>query len=117
MKYAEAASSLITWLRSKTQLLALIHGIQEAMKLMKTTLIVITIIQAIITQWTSHFTAYEHLLRLSWVLKELVHQDAEETDPTKQHLCVLGTDITSNQKSLAMIEIINDNAFWSTLTQ
>ena len=52
-KYGNMAQELITWLRSKTQVLALLCDIQMA-TMGKT----LTIIRAVLTRWISHYLAY-----------------------------------------------------------
>ncbi|KAG0702163.1 hypothetical protein DFH29DRAFT_805286, partial [Suillus ampliporus] len=52
-QYGDLAQELITWLHSKTHVLALLHELQ-----MSTIRKTLAIIHAVLTQWLSHYLVY-----------------------------------------------------------
>ncbi|KAG2116714.1 uncharacterized protein F5147DRAFT_649153 [Suillus discolor] len=65
--YGDMAQELITWLRSKTHVLAILREIQMA-TIGKT----LAVLRAVLTRWLSHYLAYCHLLELRTALELLV---------------------------------------------
>jgi hypothetical protein len=59
LKYANKATQLIAWLRSKTLILAMLHKVRIA-----TNLSPLAVIRAVLTRWKAHYMAYWHLLEL-----------------------------------------------------
>ncbi|KIK76838.1 hypothetical protein PAXRUDRAFT_17906 [Paxillus rubicundulus Ve08.2h10] len=88
----------------KTQVLALLHDIQIA-TIGKT----LTIIQAILTQWLSHYLAYRHLLEVRPALELLVtkHENALLTSG-KWPAC---------EKAATAIMTIKDAMFWHAIAR
>ena len=68
------ATELITWLQSKTQVLAMLRDIQKGINLANPSAShrILSVIQAILTRWTAHYLAYHRLLDLINPLKILV---------------------------------------------
>ena len=83
------ASELITWLRSKTFVLALIRETQTSLR--KTAFAVLRIV---ITRWTAHFLAYRRLLELHQSLEIIVTQ--EENRPDNEKLIIKGGERPKN---------------------
>jgi hypothetical protein len=102
--YTDKASELITWLRSKTLVLALLRTAQ-----MNATGHAKAVIRAVITRWTAHFQAYRRLLELKSTLTSIVY--ADEARPDNQKLIVTG-DAKAKSKSKAMTDVIKDPQFW-----
>lgn len=98
---------LITWLRSKTYILALIREVQLANG-QRT----VAILRAVLTRWTAHYIAYCRLLDVSHTLKLLVQQD--EMCPTLEQRLVTG-DKKSRDKAQLMVRLIKDEHFWSAI--
>lgn len=66
-QYGDLAQDLITWLHSKTHVLALLRELQMS-TLGKT----LAIICAVLTQWLSHYLAYQRLLDVRPTLELLI---------------------------------------------
>ncbi|KAK0501978.1 hypothetical protein EDD18DRAFT_1065782 [Armillaria luteobubalina] len=109
LKYSTLATELITWLRSKTFLLALIREVQKEKGLR-----VITVIRAVITRWTAHYLAYRHLLELQSTLKFLAAED-EMLSPKEKR--VVTGDVKAWRRANMMLGIINDPLFWCSLAR
>ena len=64
--FSAKATGLITWLRSKTQVLGLIRDIQVALNNANpgSSRQVLSVIRAVLTRWTAHYLSYQHLLNL-----------------------------------------------------
>lgn len=105
---AEQANTLITWLRSKTQILALIRGIQEGIRTTNPSSRVLTVIRPVVTRWTAFYIAYTRLLELYWVLDLLVKNNRDR---------LLVGNPASRRKGLEIISTIQSNAFWTGLTR
>ena len=101
------ADELITWLRSKSQVLALLRGKCHELRLN-----VASVLRAVITRWTAHYLAYHRLLELHRALQLLVIEDLCRSPATS--VFVKGPTTLKN-KALAMIQIINNAAFWEHL--
>jgi hypothetical protein len=68
--YAETATELITWLRSKTLVLALLREAQAQADANG-----LSMIRAVLTRWTAHYMAYRRLLELRSTLTSVVYGD------------------------------------------
>ncbi|KAG2360241.1 ribonuclease H-like domain-containing protein, partial [Suillus spraguei] len=95
--YGDMAQELITWLRSKTRVLAILCEIQMA-TIGKT----LAVLRAVLTRWMSHYLAYCHLLELHPALELLVTKH-------EAHL-ISGGDAWS-------IATIKNATFWHALAQ
>ncbi|KAG1719464.1 uncharacterized protein EDB91DRAFT_1065639 [Suillus paluster] len=93
---------LITWLCSKTCVLAILHEIQMA-TIGKT----LTVLRAVLTHWMSHYLAYRRLLELRPALKLLVTKH-------EAHL-ISGGDACSRRKTQTAIVTIKNAMFWHAL--
>ncbi|SJL01174.1 uncharacterized protein ARMOST_04492 [Armillaria ostoyae] len=107
--YSPLATELITWLRSKTFLLALIREAQ-----LRKGASMVTVIRAVITRWTAHYLAFRRLLELQPTLKLLVAED--EMLPQKEKKIAIG-DANARRRANKMIGIINDPLFWKSLAR
>jgi isoprenylcysteine carboxyl methyltransferase (ICMT) family protein YpbQ len=76
-QYGDLAQELITWLHSKTYVLALLCELQ--MSTMGNTL---TIIHTVLTRWLSHYLAYQQLLDVWPSLELLITKHEEEIQST-----------------------------------
>jgi hypothetical protein len=103
LDYTDKASDVITWLRSKTLVLALLH--EKGAK---------AVIRAVLTRWTAHYMAYHRLLELRPKLLSILYDD--EGLPADQKLIVIG-DAKAKAKSRAMSQIIYDGLFWQALAR
>ncbi|PBK86361.1 hypothetical protein ARMGADRAFT_1047859 [Armillaria gallica] len=83
----------------KTFLLALIQEVQKEKGLQ-----VITVIQAVVTRWTTHYLAYHCLLELQSTLKFLEKR-------------VVTGDVKARQRVNMMLGNINDPLFWHSLAR
>ena len=71
LQYANLATELITWFRSKTQLLGLLEKVQlnnQEMTNNTNNGNPLTIIRPVATRWTAYFMAFRRLSELSWAL-------------------------------------------------
>ena len=68
--YSKVAGELISWLRSKTYILALLREAQ-----LEFNLPILTIIRAVLTRWTAHYLAFKRLLEVHRALRHLVSKD------------------------------------------
>ncbi|KAF9782369.1 hypothetical protein BJ322DRAFT_1009694 [Thelephora terrestris] len=105
---ADNATELISWLRSKTQILASLREVQvkygeNAVK---------AVIRAVLTRWTAHYQAYARLLDLHSVLVMVVDMDSRR--PEKER-CVIAGDAKARKKAKDMVMLIKDNNFWMSL--
>ncbi|KAF9524441.1 hypothetical protein CPB83DRAFT_869389 [Crepidotus variabilis] len=103
--YADSANKLITWLRSKTQILGIMRDVQEA-----SGRIPLSVIRPVATRWTAYFLSYQRLLELSWVLRVMIQT------PNHHDRMLMGKP-ASRAVAQKMIETINDGAFWLGLTK
>lgn len=102
------ATTLITWLQSKTLVLGLIEQTQKQLGLRAT-----TIIRAVITRWTSHLQAFKQLKSLQDVLLTIISTDASRAPQDRLFLGV-GKKNTRD-KSAEAERIIQDPFFWNGL--
>jgi hypothetical protein len=109
--YSGKATSLITWLRSKTQVLALIRDIQVALNNANPGIAgqVLSVIRAVLTRWTAHYLSYQRLLALRRTLEIMVEND-DKLRP--QDKLVVNGDRSSRAKATEMVGIIKDPLFW-----
>ncbi|KAJ3713958.1 ribonuclease H-like domain-containing protein [Lentinula raphanica] len=92
----QSATELIAWIRSKSFLIALIHETQKS-----SGQCIITPLRAVLTQWTSHYIAFDCLLDLR---------------PTLVFILVTG-DAASKQKARGMLSLIEDTNFWLAIAR
>ena len=102
-----SADELITWLRSKSQLLALLRNKCRDLNLHAS-----SIIRAVITRWTAHYLAYKRLLELRLALQSLTIDDS--CRPPGASVFIKGP-LASKRKGAAMVSIINNEVFWKGL--
>ncbi|KAG1802172.1 uncharacterized protein HD556DRAFT_1228363 [Suillus plorans] len=103
-QYGDLAQDLITWLRSKTHILALLHELQIS-TLGKT----LSIIRAVLTRWLSHYLVYRRLLDVRPTLELLI---------TKHEADIRSTgDARSRAKTSAAIATIRNPTFWHAMAQ
>jgi len=111
LEFADQATELITWLRSKTQVLALLREVQELQKRLGP-LVIKAVIRAVLTRWTAHYLAYSRLLDLRKMLVIMVDADEGRSENEK---CVIAGDPRSKRKAEGMVALIRDNVFWKGL--
>ncbi|KAG0707177.1 ribonuclease H-like domain-containing protein, partial [Suillus ampliporus] len=102
--YGDMAQELITWLRSKTRVLAILREIQMA-TIGKT----LAVLRAVLTRWMSHYLAYRRLLELRPALELLVTKH-------EVHL-ISGGDARSRRKTQTAIATIKNATFWHALAR
>lgn len=107
--FADQATELIAWLRSKTQVLALLREVQARFG---DGIAVKAVIRAVLTRWTAHYQAYARLLDLRSVLMMVV--DADERLLEKDRRVVAG-DTKSKKKATGMVALIRNDTFWRAL--
>jgi hypothetical protein len=105
--YTEIANELITWLQSKTLILALLRKAQ-----LDTMLTALAVIQAVLTRWTAHYQAYKRLLELQGALQMLV--SAEKAWPDLKKLIATG-ERKAKDHANNMMEVITDSTFWRAI--
>ena len=114
VQYSKMACDLISglsWLRSKTYVLAGLWDIQIQSRNLP-----VTIICTVITRWTVHCLAFRHLLELKLPLWALVNQDAMASSG-QQILIPLGSTAANKRKARKMVAIIKNPTFWHSLDQ
>lgn len=98
------AQELITWLRSKTQVLALLREIQMA-----TIGRTVAILRAVLTRWLSHYLAYRRLLEVRPALELLI---------TKHESRLLSSgNRTVRKKTETAIATITNATFWHAMAR
>lgn len=107
LTFTDSATTLITWLRGKTFLLALIREEQ-----LKTSGVTLAVIHAVISRWTTHLRAYERILLLRNVLRSVTITDANR--PVSQ--IVIG-DRAAKTRAKKMLELIDNGVFWQSLAR
>jgi hypothetical protein len=111
LQFVDLADNLITWLRSKTSILALIS---EACKSDSGEVVASSVIRAIITRWTAHYLAYRRLISLRPALMVVITNDA-----ARAQFGLASRLITGNQaaklKAEQMVQAITNNEFWESL--
>lgn len=106
LECAEKANLVITWIRSKTQVLALIRDTQTAMLATNPLARVIAPIRPVITRWTAFYLAYCRLLELKWVLDILLQNNKAR---------LLSGTTAARRKAQEIIEIMSSSSFWMGL--
>jgi hypothetical protein len=106
--FTDYATDLITWLHSKTQILALLRDVQA--KLGEN--VVKAVIRAVLTRWTAHYQAYSRLLDLRSVLVMVVDVDLCRSEKDR---CVVVGDAKTRKKAMDMVLLIQKNEFWKAL--
>ncbi|GLB41919.1 hypothetical protein LshimejAT787_1005190 [Lyophyllum shimeji] len=102
---ADDATELITWLRSKTYVLAQVRVIQEVNHFQ-----VLSVIQAVISRWTAHYLAFKRLLELRLPLEMMVRQDR-----LKDVSQICTGKRKAREKAERMFEVIEDPVFWHSV--
>jgi len=100
LEFTDDATELITWLRSKTLILAYLPK---------------AVIHAVLTRWTAHFQAFSRLCELRPKLLQLVYQD--EAEPLERNRIMKTGNAAAQKKAEAMMAIIKNPQFWEALTQ
>ena len=108
LEFADHATELITWLHSKTQVLALLREIQAKFSDDE----IKAVIRAVLTRWTAHYQAYSRLLDLRAVLLLAVDTDSHRLEKVK---CVVAGDAKAKKKARGMVTLIENDAFWKAL--
>ena len=108
LDFTDDATELITWLRSKTQVLALLREVQA--KLGENA--VKAVIRVVLTRWTAHYLSYSRLLDLQSVLIMVVEMDSRR--PEKDQ-CVIAGDTRAKRKAMDMVVLIKNDTFWKAL--
>ena len=108
LEFTNDATELITWLRSKTQVLALLREVQarlgeNAVK---------AVIRAFLTQWMAHYLSYSRLLDLRLVLIMVVDMDSCRLEKDR---CVVAGDSRAKKKANNMVILIKNDTFWKAL--
>ena len=98
------AQELIMWLRSKTQVLALLREIQIA-----TIGWTVAILCAVLTQWLSHYLAYRQLLEVRPALELLVTKN--------ENALLRAGNRTACKKTETAIETIKNATFWHAMAR
>ena len=102
--------ALITWLQSKTIILAAIHSQHT-----ENHLSMLAIIRAVITWWTAHYLAYCWLLELHGTLQVVVVNDKEKRAEDK---IVVTSDAKAKANARRMVKLILDELlFWHGIAQ
>src|SRR5258708_38816549 len=83
--FTDCVTELITWLHSKTQVLALFREVQAQLG----ENVVRVVIRVVLTQWTAHYLSCSRLLDLHSVLVPVIEMDA--CRPEKDR-CVIAVD-------------------------
>lgn len=106
----DLADDLITWLRSKTMMLALIH---EACRTLEGN-IPSSVIRAVITRWTAHYLTYHWLILLRPALMMVITSDSARIQSRLGSRIVTG-NASAQRKAERMVEAIGNTRFWESL--
>ena len=110
MRFVDLADELITWLRSKTSILALISDACKSVSGVTAS----SVIRAVITRWTAHYLAYRRLITLRPALMMVVTNDSAQTQYNGVSKLVTG-NLAARNKAERMVKAITDNEFWESL--
>lgn len=110
LDYADDAADLISWLRSKTLILALLRQVQETLPGKSGAK---AIIRAVLTRWTMHYQAYRRLRELKSVITVVV--DDDENRPIKERNIITG-DTRAKAKAKEMVSLVKNEQFWDALS-
>jgi len=102
--FTNKCNDLITWLRSKTQVLGLIR--EAAARYGRTAT---AIIRPQSTRWTSNYLAYDRICQLENVVKAVVQEDLAKMPSDRM---VIQGDRRSKEKTDGMVCDIDDKDFW-----
>jgi hypothetical protein len=97
LMYTDLATQLITWLRSKSRILAHLP---------------LSVLRAVLSRWTAHYVAYRRLLQLYPSLKGLVLSDLTKHDAEK---VLVSGDSASKRKAREMVAVIETPLFWYSI--
>ncbi|EKM48772.1 uncharacterized protein PHACADRAFT_202419 [Phanerochaete carnosa HHB-10118-sp] len=114
-KFLEAsaeADQVIKWLRSKTQVLAILRKVQEEQGVSSP----LTVIRAVLTRWTSHYLAYWRLLDLKNWITQVIPQDRGRVEARQESQLVTG-DREAKEKAKETLAIIDKAIFWHRLAR
>ena len=109
LEFTDDATELITWLRSKTLILALLRQVQMVLSGSKA---IKAVIRAVITRWTMHYQAFRRLRELHPVIVTVVNDDEER--PVRERNVIVG-DARSKAKATEMVKLIRNTKFWEAL--
>lgn len=109
LSVATLANDLISWLRSKPQVLGLIKQIAT-----QRSEAALSIMRAVPTRWTAFHLAFRRLLRLQPSILAAVNED--ESRIATQRLIIQG-DSRSKARAKAMVELTRSQALWSGLSK
>jgi hypothetical protein len=109
VRISREAAELISWLRSKTFVLALIRETQASLN--KTT---VSVLRIVLTRWTAHFLAYRRLLELRQSLDIIVTQ--EENRPDDKKLTIKGKR-EAKEHARKMMKLIQNPVFWRSIAR
>ncbi|KAJ3771237.1 hypothetical protein FB446DRAFT_645581, partial [Lentinula raphanica] len=107
--FSKQAAELITWLRSKTLVLALIRDIQAEHNQPH-----VTVIRAVLTRWTSHYLAFKCLLELWNALEFLISRDSMRPPSDSQ---LITGNAKSKAKAKSMVGLVKNQDFWIALVR
>lgn len=108
--FTDLASELISWLRSKTLVHALIRETQAGIPGKKA---IKSVIRPVLTRWTMHYQSYQRLGELCAIL--IIVIEADEDRPISEHRVVVG-DTKAKAKVTQMVWLIRNPSFWNALT-
>ena len=111
LETAETATVLITWLCSKTYILALIRAIQERKNEEKKLAIVCTVL----TRWTAHYCAFQRLLVVRWALEQLVRDDRRLGE--RESNITMGNKDAKLKACTMCVLILDTPNFWLNLAR
>ena len=109
LQITDQAGDLITWMRSKKIVLALLRQNQIESKAR-----VITVLRAIITRWTCHFRAYERLIEIQTHLRAIAYQDETRLNDEKK---IITGDTRAKARATEMCNLIKTPVFWVSLAR
>src|SRR5882757_1282542 len=108
--FADQASDLIAWLRSKTLVLALLREVQAVIP---RSVGVKAVIRAVLTRWTMHYQAYRRLRELHTIIIMVVEFDEAKLPKER---CIVAGDTKAKAKATEMVKLIKNLSFWDALT-
>ncbi|KAI0082950.1 ribonuclease H-like domain-containing protein [Irpex rosettiformis] len=109
LAYASRAEQVISWLRSKTYVLAQLQIFQEHSN---PGVLPKSVVRAVLTRWTSHFLAYRRLLFLRPYIMTMVQQDSNASESQ-----IITGSSSAKAKAVEIISYLNDDKFWSAVKQ
>ncbi|KAI0090050.1 ribonuclease H-like domain-containing protein, partial [Irpex rosettiformis] len=104
-----AHQQVISWLRSKTYVLAQLQIFQEHSN---PGVLPKSVVRAVLTRWTSHFLAYQRLLFLRPYIMTMVQQDSNASESQ-----IITGSSSAKAKAVEIISYLNDDKFWSAVKQ